>query len=41
MFELRDGRYEQMARVAGDEPFPAELPFPVIVVPSKLVRVGR
>jgi Uma2 family endonuclease len=40
-FELRDGRYEQVARVAGDEPFHAEVPFPVTVVPAELVRAGR
>jgi Uma2 family endonuclease len=36
-FELRDGRYEQVARVTGDEPFRAERPFPVEVVPARLV----
>jgi Uma2 family endonuclease len=41
VFELRDGRYEQMARVAGDEAFRAVLPFPVTVVPSELVRIVR
>lgn len=40
-FQLRDGRYEQVAQVAGDEPFLAELPFPVTVVPPELVRVGH
>jgi len=40
-FELRDGRYRQVARVAGDEPFEAVLPFPVTVTPSALVRAGR
>jgi Uma2 family endonuclease len=40
-FELRDGRYEQVARLAGDEPFHAEVPFPVTVVPSELVQDSR
>ena len=38
VFELRDGRYGQVAHVAGDEPFPASKPFPVEVVPAQLVR---
>jgi Uma2 family endonuclease len=37
VFELRDGRYEQVAHVTGDEPFRAERPFTVEVVPSLLV----
>ena len=41
VFELRDGRYQQVARVAGDEAFEAALPFPVTVAPSALVRTGR
>jgi Uma2 family endonuclease len=41
VFELRDGRYQEVARVAGDEAFQAELPFPVTVTPSELVRAGR
>jgi Uma2 family endonuclease len=36
-FELRDGRYEQVAQVGGDEEFEAVRPFPVSVVPSRLV----
>jgi Uma2 family endonuclease len=40
VFELRDGRYQEVARVAGDEAFQAELPFPVTVTPSALVRIG-
>jgi Uma2 family endonuclease len=36
-FELREGRYEQVAQVAGDEPFAATQPFPVEVIPSRLV----
>jgi Uma2 family endonuclease len=39
VFELRDGRYTQVAQVAGDEAFEAALPFPVTVTPSALVRV--
>jgi len=41
VFELRNGRYQQAARVAGDEEFQAALPFPVMVTPSALVRAGR
>jgi Uma2 family endonuclease len=40
-FQLRDGRYEQVAQVAGDEAFHAEPPFPVTVTPSELVRASR
>jgi Uma2 family endonuclease len=36
-FELRDGRYEEAARVSGDEPFAAGKPFGVEVVPARLV----
>jgi len=39
-FGLRSGRYELVAQIAGDDPFPAELPFPVTVVPSRLVTTG-
>ena len=41
VFELRDGRYQEVARVAGDEAFQAALPFAVMVTPSELVRVAR
>ena len=37
VFELREGRYEQIARVTGDEPFRAEKPFRLDVVPARLV----
>jgi Uma2 family endonuclease len=37
-FELRDGRYEQVADVAGDEPYRATRPFRVGVIPSQLVQ---
>ena len=37
VFELRNGRYEQVAHVSGDEVYAAERPFPVQVVPSRLV----
>ena len=40
-FELRDGQYQEVARVGGDEAFRAALPFPVTVTPSELVRAGR
>ncbi|MGH9091988.1 MAG: Uma2 family endonuclease [Acidimicrobiales bacterium] len=35
---LADGAYAEVATVHGDEPFSAEHPFPVTVVPSRLVR---
>jgi Uma2 family endonuclease len=41
VFELREGRYQEMARAGGDEAFRAVLPFPVTVTPSELVRTGR
>jgi hypothetical protein len=34
---LRDGRYEEAARVSGDEPFAARRPFDAEVVPARLV----
>jgi Uma2 family endonuclease len=37
VFELRDGRYQQVARVTGGKPFRAKRPFPVEVVPAHLV----
>lgn len=36
-FELRRGRYRQVADVSGDEMFEAERPFPVRIVPAGLV----
>ena len=36
-FELRDGRYDEAARVSGDEPFAARRPFEAEVVPALLV----
>jgi Uma2 family endonuclease len=36
-FEFRDGRYEQVAHVSGGKPFRAQRPFPVEIVPSRLV----
>ena len=36
-FGLREGRYEEAARVSGGEPFVARRPFPVEVVPARLV----
>lgn len=41
VFELHDGKYEQIAQVAGDTAFEAARPFPVTVTPSALVRAGR
>jgi Uma2 family endonuclease len=40
VFELRDGKYEAVAVVSGDEPFEARLPFPVTVTPSALVSTS-
>ncbi|MGH3200123.1 MAG: Uma2 family endonuclease [Streptosporangiaceae bacterium] len=40
VFELRSGAYEQSAHVVGDEEYRAVVPFPVTIVPSKLVTVG-
>ena len=36
-FELADGRYAEAGHVAGDEPYRAERPFPVEMVPADLV----
>jgi Uma2 family endonuclease len=36
-FDLRDGRYERVAHVRGSQPFRAQRPFPVEVVPARLV----
>ncbi len=32
-----DGRYREVADVSGDEPFTAERPFPVTIVPARLL----
>ena len=40
-WELRDGRYEVVAAVAGDEEWTATTPFEVTVVPARLARVTR
>jgi Uma2 family endonuclease len=40
VFELRSGAYEQAAHVTGDEEYPAVIPFPVTIVPSRLVTLG-
>lgn len=37
-WELREGRYEAVAAIAGDEEWTATVPFEVTVVPSRLVR---
>jgi Uma2 family endonuclease len=39
VFSLRDGKYRQTAHVSGDAEYRAELPFPVTIVPSKLVAL--
>jgi len=36
-WELEDGRYVEVATVAGNETFTAELPFPVAFTPAELV----
>jgi Uma2 family endonuclease len=36
-FELRDGKYEEVAHVVGEEEFLARRPFPVTVIPAKLM----
>jgi Uma2 family endonuclease len=36
VFELRDGKYVEIADVVGDEPFEASAPFAVTVVPADL-----
>jgi hypothetical protein len=40
VFELRGGKYEQVADVTGDEQFAAARPFPVTIRPSALARTG-
>jgi hypothetical protein len=37
VFELDHGRYQEVAHVAGSEVFTAHRPFPVEVIPSRLV----
>lgn len=37
-WDLREGRYEAVASIAGDEEWTATVPFEVTVVPSRLVR---
>jgi Uma2 family endonuclease len=40
VLELRDGKYEQVADVTGDDQFRATLPYAVTIRPSVLVRTG-
>jgi Uma2 family endonuclease len=40
VFELRTGAYVRAAHVTGDEEYRAPIPFPVTIVPSRLVTVG-
>jgi Uma2 family endonuclease len=40
-WELRDGRYAEVAAVTGDQEFRAELPYPMTVAPAQLVREHR
>ena len=37
-WELDDSRYVEVARVSGDEPFLADQPFPVTIVPAEITR---
>ncbi|MFI5697132.1 hypothetical protein ACIA58_35075 [Kribbella sp. NPDC051586] len=39
VLELADGAYQMRAVVSGKDVFEAELPFPVRIVPSELLRV--
>jgi Uma2 family endonuclease len=39
VFELAGGEYAEVARVTGDEPFAARVPFAVTIVPKDLVRL--
>ena len=41
VFELRDGAYVQVAHVVGDESHTADRPFPVTVVPARLLDGTR
>ena len=41
VLRLVDGRYEEAAKVVGDEPYQAAYPFPVTIVPSQLGRRPR
>ena len=38
VLRLVDGRYEEAAKVVGDEPYLATYPFPVTIVPARLGR---
>ena len=38
VLELRDGAYVEVARVEGDQPWTAALPYPVTIVPDDLLR---
>ena len=40
VFELRSGTYEQTAHVIGDQEYRTAIPFPVTVVPFRLVTIG-
>lgn len=40
VFELAEGEYAEVARVAGEEPFAARLPFAVTITPVELIRLG-
>jgi Uma2 family endonuclease len=38
VLELQDGAYREAARVEGDQPWTAALPYPVTIVPDDLLR---
>lgn len=40
-FELVDGTYREVAHAAGDEPFAAQRPFLVTIVPARLIAKLR
>lgn len=40
VFELRDGKYDQIAMVTGTEVFDAAIPFAVRIVPAELISLG-
>lgn len=41
VFDLVDGGYQQAAHVVGDEPYRAQRPFPVTIVPARLLDGTR
>jgi Uma2 family endonuclease len=41
VFDHREGQYVQLAHVVGDEPYTAQRPFPVTIVPARLLDGTR